>query len=66
MVGRKWGNDYDVYGGVSGTGYISGGFAIPDSEDMVAEFDGQLTATGGSGEWRDKLDCSGTWEAIKK
>ena len=59
------GDALDVYGEVTSTGQVSGGFTIADTDMNVASYEGQMdSATGtGTGTWNDINGCSGTWRA---
>ena len=61
-----WDDYYNITGDVTDSGYIQGGFARSYDPDLVATFDGQLTSTGGYGQWEDRLNCAGTWEASRR
>ena len=60
----NWGDYWDLTGGITQSGSAEGGLADAGG-GLVANFNGQLTATGGSGNWRDVLNCAGTWQANK-
>ena len=59
-----WGDYWDVTGDITQSGSVDGGLADAGG-GLVADFSGQLTATGGSGNWKDVANCAGTWQANK-
>ena len=57
-----WGDYWNLTGDITQSGSVNGGLADAGG-GLVADFNGQLTATGGSGNWRDVSNCAGTWYA---
>ncbi len=63
-VVSDWGDYWVLTGSITQSGSADGGLADAGG-GLAANFDGQLTATGGSGNWRDVYNCAGTWQANK-
>ena len=61
-VVSDWGDYWDLTGDITQSGSVNGGLADAGG-GLVADFNGQLTATGGNGDWRDAYNCAGTWYA---
>ena len=59
-----WGQKLDIKGEIQADGYLYGEYKYGDLEAGFLE--GYIVGDSGNGTWEDIMECSGTWEAIKK